>query len=770
MSADSLEAFRDSARDFLGRTDQRMRTRQLRDTSPGFDRTVWLEMAEAGWFSILIPEQLGGLGLGLAEVAAIAEAAGSELLPEPFVGAGVQTVATLCAVPDGLTKLWLLEKISSGELVAGLAWQDRKGLLEPAADAPNAATLSGTDALELKGIKRFIHPGVGADGWIVYAEHDDGPCLVWVPANAGGVTCTSTPRIDGSLLATLTFSGTRVEPSHILASGELALLALRVANDTARIAQAAELLGLAKQTQKLTLAYMRTRVQFGKPIGSFQALQHRMVDAYIQVELADAALTEAVAGPRHTSADELAKVASRAKARCADAALQVTQLAIQMHGAIGFTDECDIGLYYKRTLHLTSWLGNAAVHRRRYYSLFVRPNGDVVASNVVTKFPRDADWDSMPDQKFRNMVREFLRQNYPDDKRHLPRRQHWHEIKDWYFTMSRQGWIAPGWPKEFGGMGLGPEKLLVFIEEQETYGVARMPDAGLTMVGPVLIRYGSKSQQDHFLPKILSGEHIWSQGYSEPNAGSDLASLRTDAVRDGEHFVVNGQKIWTTLAQDSTHIFMLVRTDKIARKQAGISFLLVDIQSPGITVRVIRDIVGHEHFCEVFFDNVRVPVANLVGEINQGWKIAKALLGFERIFLGSPKQSQNALENLHRLAQSEGLFDDPVFAEQYVQLQLDVDDLSSSYKRFSDFVKRGETLPPSVSLLKIWATETYRNIGHLLREVGQEAGGDFPDETRTDATDNLLTALVNSASATIYGGSNEIQRNIISKMVLDMPD
>lgn len=770
MSADALEAFRDSARDFLGRTDQRLRTRRLRDTSPGFDRTVWRDMAEAGWLSILVPEDLGGLGLGLAEVAAIAEAAGAELLPEPFVGAGVQAVAALCALPEGATRSWLLENVLCGKLVAGLAWQDRTGLLEPDVEAVNSATLSGTEALVLEGTKRFVCPGAGTDGWLVYAQNGNRPCLLWLPANAGGVTCTSTCRIDGSLLATLTFSGTPVEAAHLLASGEAARQALRAANDIARVAQAAELLGIARQTLTLTLAYMKTRIQFGKPIGSFQALQHRMVDAYIQVELADSALAAAVAGPGHASADELAKMASRAKARCADAALQVTQLAIQMHGAIGFTDECDIGLYYKRALHLASWLGNASAHRRRYFSLARRPEGDLATDKAVAEFPRDADWDKLPEQEFRHLVREFFRQHYPDDKRHLPRRQHWHEIKDWYFTLSRQGWIAPGWPKQFGGMGLGAEKLLAFIEEQEKYGVARTPDAGLTMAGPVLIRYGNKIQQDFFLPKILSGEHIWSQGYSEPNAGSDLAALRTEAVLDGEHFVVNGQKIWTTLAQDSTHIFMLVRTDKAARKQAGISFLLVDIESPGITVRVIRDIVGHEHFCEVFFDNVRVPVVNLVGELNQGWTIAKALLGFERIFLGSPKQSQNALANLYALAQSEGLFHDPVFTAQYARLQLDVDDLSACYARFSDFVKRGEALPPSVSLLKIWATETYRNIGQLLREAGQEAGGDYPDETRTGATDNLLTALVNSASATIYGGSNEIQRNIISKAVLAMPD
>lgn len=783
MSQDSLHEFRDSAHDFLCREDQRARTRRLRDIPPGFDKAMWKAIANAGWLSILVPEASGGLGLGLAEMAVIAEEAGSQLLPEPFAGAGVQAVTALrmlCSPPDSGNAQKLLARVMAGELVAGLAWQSRSGQIEPGEHAQGAKTVvtprlfandqhppSGQKLLS--GTRLFVVPGEGADGWLVYADADGAPCLVWIPANARGVSCTGTRRMDGSMLTKLDFSDTPVDAADILATGDLATEAVRTANDTARIAQAAELLGIARQTLSLTLAYMNTRMQFGKPIGSFQALQHRMVDAYIQVELANAVLAATVTAG-NALGDDLARRASRAKARCVEAALHVTQLAIQMHGAIGFTDECDIGLYYKRALHLASWLGNAAAHRRRYFLLTPVTEATEDSKSAFANIPSDADWDAMPDAQFRQLLRSYFRRYYPDDKRHLPRRQHWHEIRDWYLTLSRQGWIAPGWPKEFGGMGLGAEKLLAFIEEQEKYGVARTPDAGLTMAGPVLIRYGNKSQQEYFLPKILSGEHIWSQGYSEPNAGSDLASLRTEAVLDGDHYIVNGQKIWTTLAQDSTHIFMLVRTDKSARKQAGISFLLVDIHSPGITVRVIRDLVGHEHFCEVFFDNVRVPAANLVGEPNQGWAIAKALLGFERIFLGSPKQSQNALAQLHALAIADGLFADPAFTEQYARLQLDVDDLSASYAQFSDMVKRGETLPPSVSLLKIWATETYRNIGQVLREAGHEAGGDHPDESRNGTSDNLLTALINSASATIYGGSNEVQRNILAKLVLKLPD
>ena len=379
------------------------------------------------------------------------------------------------------------------------------------------------------------------------------------------------------------------------------------------------------------------------------------------------------------------------------------------------------------------------------------------------------DWNSLDTEDFRATVRRFFEHNYPEALRYPKRRLRWAEIRDWTLKLSAQGWLAPSWPVRYGGMGLAPEKLIAFIEEQERHGVARAPDMGISMVGPLLIQHGSDEQRAHYLPRILSCEDIWCQGYSEPNSGSDLASLRTEAVEDGDDFIVNGQKTWTTLAQDATHIFLLVRTDKAAKKQEGISFLLADMKTPGITVRPIRNIAGNEDFCEVFFDNVRVPRSQRVGELNKGWTIAKALLSFERIFLGSPKQSQYALARVREAAELLGLFDDAVFTDRYTQLALDVADLGTLYTRFVDQVKRGETLGPDVSMLKVFATETYSRLANLLVEIAGASGGMPGDIEVEGGCIDVLTTFYNARPATIYGGSNEIQRNILATSVLLLP-
>jgi len=378
------------------------------------------------------------------------------------------------------------------------------------------------------------------------------------------------------------------------------------------------------------------------------------------------------------------------------------------------------------------------------------------------------DWNALDGETFRRRVRDFFAGNYPEGLRYPIRRLHWPEIRDWYAVLARQGWAAPAWPVRWGGMGLSPEKLLIFMEEQEAHGVARTPDMGITLVGPLLIQEGTDEQRARYLPRILSGENLWCQGYSEPNAGSDLASLRMSAVADGDDYVVNGQKTWTTLAQDATHIFLLVRTDPAARKQEGISFLLVDMATPGIVVRPIRNIAGHEEFCEVFFDDVRVPKANLVGAPNRGWGVAKSLLGFERIFLGSPKQSQFALGQLARLAEANGLFGDPVFADRFARLRLDVADLASLYTRFADQVRAGRPLGPDISILKIFATETFSRIADLMLEA---AGSAAPIRSASEfgaGPDEVLNTFFNARPATIYGGSSEIQRGIVAKNVLGL--
>ncbi|MDT0496173.1 acyl-CoA dehydrogenase family protein [Algiphilus sp. W345] len=378
------------------------------------------------------------------------------------------------------------------------------------------------------------------------------------------------------------------------------------------------------------------------------------------------------------------------------------------------------------------------------------------------------DWNALSDEDFRLLVRQFFREQYPEHLRYPKTRLRWAQIRDWYLMLSKKGWLAPAWPVEYGGMGLSPAKLMIFTEEGERRGVARAPDMGITMVGPLLIQHGSEAQKAYYLPKILSGEHIWCQGYSEPNAGSDLASLRTEAVLDGEHFVVNGQKTWTTLAQDATHIFLLVRTDKSAKKQEGISFLLADMSTPGIERRPIRNLAGHEEFCECFFHDVRVPRENIVGELNRGWTIAKALLGFERIFLGSPKQSQYAIARLEELIVHRGLTADAAFMDAYARLKLDLLDHMALYERFADQVRRGETLGPDVSMLKIIGTENYQRIAQLMLEAAGSAAGLVGDVELDGESFDWLTSYYNSRPATIYGGANEIQRNILATQLLGL--
>ena len=379
------------------------------------------------------------------------------------------------------------------------------------------------------------------------------------------------------------------------------------------------------------------------------------------------------------------------------------------------------------------------------------------------------DLDRLDEDAFRALVRRFVTENYPAELRNPPKRLHWRDSKVWYLRLAERGWLAPGWPREHGGMGLSAAKQLIMVEEYERHGVSRSNDHGIVMLGPLLIRYGTEAQKRAFLPKILSGEHIWCQGYSEPNAGSDLAGLGTMAVRDGEHWVLNGQKTWTTLANDANWMFMLARTDRSARKQSGISFFLVPMDAPGITVRPIVNLDMHDEFCEVFFDDVRVPAENLVGAENEGWTMAKALLGFERVMIGSPKQSSYALGRLRVLAQRMGVFEAAAFQDAYTRLRLDLADHAALYETYLELLRRGELPGADVSLLKLHQTELHQRITDLMLEIaGENAGLLEPMEGNRELHPAGL--FLQARPVTIYGGTNEIQRNILAKHVLDLPE
>jgi alkylation response protein AidB-like acyl-CoA dehydrogenase len=350
----------------------------------------------------------------------------------------------------------------------------------------------------------------------------------------------------------------------------------------------------------------------------------------------------------------------------------------------------------------------------------------------------------------------------------------------WQKILHQKGWIAPNWPVEHGGTGWSAVEQHIFDEECAAAGAPRLIPFGLSMVAPVIMQFGSASQKSHYLPRILSSEDWWCQGYSEPGSGSDLASLKTRAVRRGDHYVVSGQKTWTTLAQYANMIFCLVRTDGEAKKQEGISFLLIDMHSPGVTVRPLYLYDEEHEVNEVFFDDVKVPAENLVGEEGRGWTYAKYLLGHERTGITGVGASKRELALLKEIAATEHkngapIASDVAFRQRLAHAEIDLLALEMTLLRvLSSRSKPG----PEASILKIKGTEVQQALTELMmdalgpgaapfsREAIEEGGPAAPLAPEYAAP--LAARYFNWRKASIYGGSNEIQRNIIAQQVLGL--
>jgi alkylation response protein AidB-like acyl-CoA dehydrogenase len=357
-----------SVADFVARGTDLARVRRLRGTSAEYERAVWKKMAGLGWLGILVPERYGGLGLGLAEMAIVARGLARALVPEPLTATAVLAATALSGAENEALKREQLPRLATGDILPALAWQERAGGLDPAAIETRATPFEG--GFKLNGVKRFVAGAAQADAFLVSARTTGGVVLLWLPRDVAGAQLELEPLADGRSFGTLRLDDALVPRSGIAASGPAALEALGRAFDHGCVIAGAELAGVMERALEMSLDYLRTRVQFGKAIGSFQALQHRAVDLHIHKELASAVLEEAVAAlDRGPAAPARAAAASRVKARCADAAARITREAIQFHGAIGFTDEFDAGLYLKRALVLTAWLGAASWHRRRYARL-----------------------------------------------------------------------------------------------------------------------------------------------------------------------------------------------------------------------------------------------------------------------------------------------------------------------------------------------------------------------------------------------------------------
>ncbi len=505
-----LRLLRDAAATFAKRSGVG-RSRALRKTRPGFDRPTWKQMAEQGWLGILIPENFGGQGLGAAEMAVVVEELARTLAPEPVVACAVLAATVIAASDNEAIKTVLLPKIAAGESIVGVALAGRFAFDKTEVTARK----SGSDIL-LAGQVHHVYPVHDADEFLVAARDGGELVLCRVNAKAAGLSCREELRADSTFAGTLTLKDVKVSASDVVARGARAEAALRRGVDAAVITSCAELCGIMDQALDMTLQYLRTRVQFGKPIGSFQALQHRTVDLWIQKELSAGALGDAVRtlDDPQASADEISMIASRAKSRCGDAAHTIGREAIKLHGAIGYTDEYDVGLYLRRAMTINAWLGNPAEHRRRFGRLLRQTGGasEKVRASVpfsavfLSDDKADVDWNSFSDDEFRAGVFAWFDKNYPHDMRHMGRRGSADEMNGWMKRVSRKGWIAPAWPVEWGGMGLSPAKQLIYIEERERVGVMRDPDMGIVMFGPMLMRWGTDEQKRKYLPSYRRAE------------------------------------------------------------------------------------------------------------------------------------------------------------------------------------------------------------------------------------------------------------------------
>lgn len=388
---------------------------------------------------------------------------------------------------------------------------------------------------------------------------------------------------------------------------------------------------------------------------------------------------------------------------------------------------------------------------------------------------------------FESEVRTFLENEFPAEykaKVDANIRLGKEELTHWQKILFKKGWAATSWPEEHGGPGWTPTQRHIFATELGMIGAPEPVPFGMKMVAPVIMAYGTEEQKKRFLPDILESNVWWCQGYSEPNSGSDLASLKTAAVRDGDEYVVNGQKTWNTYGQYADWIFCLVRTDNTVKKQEGISFLLIDMKTPGITLKPIVLIDGHHEVNEVFFDDVRVPAENLIGEENKGWTYAKVLLTHERTNISGVPRGKRKLKALKQIASETDdgfggtMLEDPSFKKKIAEAEIDLQALEYAELRTLAALSVGKAPGPESSILKIVGTELAQSIDALFVELaGNHSLAFVPEQFENgfeghavgpgNAASSALTYF-NNRKLTIFGGSNEIQRNIISKAVLGL--
>ncbi|WP_326635269.1 acyl-CoA dehydrogenase [Streptosporangium sp. NBC_01755] len=754
---EEAEALRAVVRDFLDKQSPEDEVRRLMETGSGVDPTVWRKAAEElGLHGIAIPERHGGSGAGPVELGVVFEEMGAALYCGPFF-ATVGLAATALTEFGGDGAAEYLPGIAAGDTIATLAWPGTGtggGALR-ALETDGGWTVSGTAGI--------VIDGAAADLVLAAADTAAGVGLFAVDGTASGLRRTPLTTLDSTRkLAELKFH--RV-PARLLGRAEGVL---RRTGDLATLYLAAEQLGGAARVLSTSVDYAGTRVQFGRAIGSFQAIKHRCADMLIDVESARSVVYHGLWTAVHDPVN-LPAAAALARAIASDAYQRVAAHNVQIHGGIGFTWEHSAHLYLKRAKSSQLLLGPPARHRARLAELVDIAGTGAAGTRAAALEP------ALEPTPLEEAVSEFLRTHPVPDPAD--------RAADRAFREARfdSGLAVVNFAAGFGGRGLDPSLQPAVEERFARAGAADHSGRnviGLGMAMPTIHAHGTDEQKRRHLRPCFSGEHIWCQLFSEPGAGSDLAALATRAVRDGDDFVVNGQKIWTSLGHVSDWGILLARTDPDVPKHQGLTYFLLDMRSPGVEVRPLRQLTGEAEFNEVYLTDVRIPVANVLGEVGQGWRVAMTTLANERVSLGGRTAERGAgpiaqAVEIYRTALAEGRVD-AATTERLMLLWTRAEAARLTNARAAAQI--GREPGPEGSIAKLQMAELNKAIYELCVDLSGDAGlliDDYtettPDTTAVHGGSDVRKAYLRSLANSIEGGTSEVLRTILGERVLGLP-
>jgi len=764
---DEQKMLRQSVRRFLELRCPLTEVRKIKAETKGYSEALWEEMAKAGWLGICLPEHYGGAGLGWLDLTVILEELGRGLFPSPFLSHSLAAIA-LAELGNEAQKQRHLPALVSGKQKATLA------LFEDSSDLSSTRLQTkifrGGDGFVVNGGKCAVLDPESADLFIVACRDEQEKLIIaLVDAKSPGITAKAFPLMDQSKrMGHVSFDNTPLTSADVLCEAHLAEQAWERLLDQGALAMTAEMSGTTEAALHITVQYAKDRTQFGHPIGHFQAVKHPLAEIYVDIESFRSLLYYgAHAHDQHKA--ELSRVASLAKAYATEALNRMGTDAIQIHGATGYMVEVDIHLYYLRSKWARPVYGDATAHYERAFSLREKTPDKEGFFKIELDLTEE-------EKIFREEVRAFLAEhNTPIPQRNAEK------FKQWLKAVRAKRYIGFSWPKECGGYG-GTIMQQFILKEEMLHANAQMLGTdytGLGWVGPAVIQFGSEEQKQRFLPPILNSKTAWCTGYSEPGVGSDLASLQCKAVlnTEGTHYVVNGQKIWTSLAHMGTGIYCLVRTGHGSEKYDGITCLLIDLKTPGIEVRPIQSFAG-DHFAhlynEVFFTDVKVPVENRIGQEGDGWKIICSALQNERSGIAEVNRHHKAMGKLLRLARKSTFNGKPALQNDELRRRLSSFDARIESCRLLGLraltkQTRGEASDSEASPGKLHNCYLLVAMADTAMELLGNASPYLGDSDANVDGGKWQIGSLGWPTTVIGGGTPNIQRNIIAERILGLP-